>query len=63
MRVRTRAGQYTVIQHGSILKQEKFTTKMETYYLVYLRDGRMLSISTPIPGVKIDNYKSRTIIG
>ena len=63
MRVKTRAGQYTVIQHGSVVKQEKFTSKTETYYVVHLRDGRMLSVSTPVPGVKVDNHKSRTTIG
>lgn len=53
MRIKTRAGQYVSVKHGSVVSQEKHTTKMETYYVVHLNDGRTLSISMPIPGVKV----------
>ena len=53
MRIKTRAGQYVSIKHGSVTKQEKYTTKSETYYVIQLVDGRTMSITTPVVGVKV----------
>lgn len=52
MRIKTRSGSYTTIPANSVVAQEKRTTKSETYYVLYLRDGRKVSAAQPVEGVK-----------
>ncbi len=59
MRIKTRSGFYTSIPNDSIISQEKRITRHEIYYVLYLHDGRTLSVSEPVDGLACKEIDER----